>query len=59
MKDIVRVGFFVAVEEPSGKAARAIESVIKKIAKKYEPQIDKLVNETVDSLADGKSKPKE
>ena len=50
MKDIIRVGMFVAVEEPSGKTTKVIGSVIKGITKRYEKQIDKIVNFIVDEV---------
>ncbi len=40
MKDIIRIGMFVAVEEPNGKTAKLIGVVLKK----YEAQITKIVD---------------
>ena len=34
MKDIIKVGMFVAIEEPSGKAGKALATAIKKYSKK-------------------------
>ena len=50
MKDIIKVGMFVAIEEPSGKAGKAFATVIKNIAKKYEPQINKIVNALTEEI---------
>ena len=50
MKDIIRVGMFIAVEEPKGKATKAVGKVIKDIAKKYEKQIDKIVDKVVEEV---------
>lgn len=56
MKDIIRVGMFIAVEEPSGKTAKLLGAVLKK----YEPQITKVVDAfaeaTVEAIKDDKPK---
>ena len=40
MKDIIKIGMFVAVEEPSGKTAK----LVSKAFGKYEPQITRIVD---------------
>ena len=49
MKDIIRVGMFIAIEEPSGKTAKLLGAVLKK----YEPQITKIVNATTEAIVKG------
>lgn len=56
MKDIVRVGLFVAVEEPSGKTAKVIGSVISGIIKKYEPQITRIIDAVTNELTEKNEK---
>lgn len=46
MKDIIRVGMFIAIEEPSGKTAKLLGAVLKK----YEPQITKIVNAATEAI---------
>lgn len=55
MKDIIRVGMFIAVEEPSGKTAKLLGAVLKK----YEPQITKIVNAATDAIVKGLEEPSE
>jgi len=49
MKDIIRVGVFIAIEEPSGKTAKLLGAVLKK----YEPQITKIVNVATEAIVKG------
>lgn len=49
MKDIIRVGMFIAVEEPNGKTAKLLGAVLKK----YEPQITKIVNAATEAIVKG------
>jgi len=49
MKDIIRVGMFIAIEEPSGKTAKLLGAVLKK----YEPQITKIVNVATEAIVKG------
>ena len=46
MKDIIRVGMFIAIEEPNGKTAKLLGAVLKK----YEPQITKIVNGATEAI---------
>jgi hypothetical protein len=55
MKDIIRIGFFVAVEEPSGKTAK----MIGKVLEKYEPQITRVVEAFTKFAEDEIEKPLE
>lgn len=50
MKDIIKVGVFIAIEEPSGKTGKVLATTIKNIAKKYEPQITKIVNALTEEI---------
>ena len=49
MKDIIRVGMFIAIEEPSGKTAKLLGAILKK----YEPQITKIVNAATEAIVKG------
>lgn len=49
MKDIIRVGMFVAIEEPNGKTAKLLGAILKK----YEPQITKIVNAATEAIVQG------
>ena len=48
MKDIIRVGMFIAVEEPSGKTAK----LVGKVLEKYEPQITRVVDAATNLIVD-------
>lgn len=56
MKDIIKVGVFIAIEEPSGKTGKALATVIKSITKKYEPQITKIVNALTEEIISKEAK---
>jgi hypothetical protein len=44
MKDIIKIGMFVAVEEPSGKTAKAVGKIVGKVLEKYEANITSVVD---------------
>lgn len=58
MKDIVKVGFFVAIEEPSGKVAKALAETINKVATHYSSKIDKLIDHVIDKVIEKEQKTK-
>lgn len=58
MKDIIKIGLFVAIEEPNGKTGKAIANVVKNIVEKYEPQITRIVNAATEEIVSKEEKPK-
>lgn len=44
MKDIIKIGMFIAVEEPSGKTSKALSKIVGKSLEKYEQNIKRVVD---------------
>lgn len=59
MKDVIKVGLFLAVEEPSWKTTKALGKVVEKVLNKYEPQITKIVDAVTDHTITELDKDKE